>query len=241
MATTDAPQPEATAQPESAASASSVRPLTVGILGAGRVGTAVGRQAVRAGHTVKIATGRPAEDIKLLTEVIVPGAEAVNKEDLQGADLIITAVPLHKYRSIDTSVLQGHIVVDTMNYWAPVDGLMEEFEGDRSTSEVIAEFFGDVKLVKTLNHIGYGDLEVDSHPPGDPNRRALAVASDHDDAKALVMQFIDSLGYDPVDAGPLSAGRAFENGTEIFNGRHTAEQMRQLLQEHPVKETASSR
>lgn len=206
--------------------------LTIGVLGAGRVGTAVARQSVRAGHTVKIATGRPAEEIKLLTEVIVPGAEAVNKEDLEGADLIVVAVPLHKYRSIDTEVLQGHTVIDTMNYWAPVDGIMEEFESGSSTSEVIEEFFGEVKLVKTLNHIGYGDLEVDSHPADHPNRRALSLASDHEDAKRLVAGFIDSLGYDPVDAGPLAAGRAMENGTEIFNGRHSAADVHALLEKH---------
>lgn len=204
-------------------------PLTIGILGAGRVGTAVARQALRAGHTVKIATGRPADEIRLLTEVIVPGATAVDREELRGSDLIIVAVPLHKYRSIDTSILQGHIVIDTMNYWAPVDGIMDEFEQGASTSEVIAEFFGDVRLIKTLNHIGYGDIEVDSYPAGDPKRRALAVAADDEQAKLMVSAFIDSLGYDAVDAGPLSAGKTFENGTEIFNGRHTAEQMRALL------------
>lgn len=204
-------------------------PLSVGILGAGRVGTAVARQAVRAGHTVKIATGKPADEIRLLTEVIVPGATAVGREELRGSDLIIVAVPLHKYRSIDTSILQGHTVIDTMNYWAPVDGVMDEFEQGSSTSEVIAEFFGDVKLFKTLNHIGYGEIEVDSHPAGAANRRALAVAGDDQDAKVVVTAFVGSLGYDAVDAGPLSAGKTFENGSEIFNGRHTAEQMRELL------------
>ncbi|GGE76789.1 NADPH-dependent F420 reductase [Nesterenkonia cremea] len=203
--------------------------MKIGILGAGRVGTAVARQAVRAGHTVRIATGKPASEIKLLTEVIVPGATAVDRDQLRGSDLIVVAVPLHKYRSIDASVLQGHVVIDTMNYWAPVDGVMEEFEGGRSTSEVIAEFLGDVRAVKTLNHIGYGDIEVDSHPAGAPNRRALAVAGDDAQAKAVVSAFVDSLGYDAVDAGPLSAGKTFENGTEIFNGRHTAEQVRALL------------
>ncbi|WP_120003806.1 NADPH-dependent F420 reductase [Nesterenkonia muleiensis] len=205
--------------------------LSIGILGAGRVGTAVGRQAVRAGHRVRIATDKPADEIKLLTEVIVPGAEAVDKDQLRGSDIIVVAVPLHKYRSIDTEVLQGHVVIDTMNYWAPVDGVMQEFESGRSTSEVVADFFGDVRLVKTLNHIGYGDLEVDSHPAGTPGRRALALAADDDDAKQLVAAFIDSLGYDAVDAGALSAGKAFENGTEIFNGRHTAEQMTGLLEQ----------
>ena len=207
--------------------------LTIGVLGAGRVGTAVGRQAVRAGHTVKIATGRPADDIKLITEIIVPGAEAVNKEQLRGADIIVVAVPLHKYRSIDTAILQGQIVIDTMNYWAPVDGVMDEFESGASTSEVIEEFLGDVKLVKTLNHIGYGDLEVDSLPAGDSNRRALVLASDYGDVKELIAQFIDSMGYDAVDAGPLAAGRAMENGTEIFNGRHTAAEAKALLAKHP--------
>ncbi|GAB3841587.1 NADPH-dependent F420 reductase [Nesterenkonia populi] len=203
--------------------------LSIGILGAGRVGTAVARQAIRGGHSVKIATSKPAEEIRLLTEVIVPGATAVDKEELRGSDIIITAVPLHKYKDVDTSVLQGHVVIDTMNYWAPVDGLMDEFEGEASTSEVIADFLGDVRLVKTLNHIGYGDLEVDSHPAGDPNRRALALAGDDPEAKELVSGLIETLGYDPVDAGPLSAGKAFENGTDIFNGRHTKDQMAALL------------
>lgn len=206
-------------------------PLNIGVLGAGRVGTAVARQAVRAGHTVTIATGKPAADIRLLTEVIVPGATAVDREDLRSADIIVLAVPLHKYRSVDTSVLRDKVVIDTMNYWAPVDGFMDEFEAGTSTSEVIADFLGAARVVKTLNHIGYGDLEVDSYPAGDPHRRALAVASDDAEAKSLVSAFIDSLGYDPVDAGPLAAGKAFENGTEIFNGRHGAARMQELLSE----------
>lgn len=207
-------------------------PLNIGILGAGRVGTAVGRQAVRAGHTVRIATSKPAEEIKLLTEVIVPGAAAVDKEQLRGSDIIIVAVPLHKYREIDTDVLTGHVVIDTMNYWAPVDGTMEEFESGVTTSEVIAEFLGGVQLVKTLNHIGYGELEVEARPPGVPDRRALAVASDFEAAKQLVAAFLDTLGFDSVDAGPLSAGRALENGTEIFSERLTAAELQAVLERH---------
>ncbi|WP_258933854.1 NAD(P)-binding domain-containing protein [Nesterenkonia pannonica] len=102
--------------------------LSIGILGAGRVGTAVARQAIRGGHSVRIATSKPADEIRLLTEVIVPGAQAVDREALRGSDIIVAAVPLHKYRSIAADVLQGHIVIDTMNYWAPVDGVMDEFE-----------------------------------------------------------------------------------------------------------------
>ncbi|GAB3181328.1 NAD(P)-binding domain-containing protein [Nesterenkonia halophila] len=209
--------------------------LTVGVLGAGRVGTAVGRQAVRAGHTVKIATSRPAEENRLLTEVVVPGAAAADPQDLADADLIIVAVPLNRYRSLDASALQGQVVVDAMNYWVGVDGFLAEFDGTRSTSEVVGEFLGDVRLVKTLNHIGYGELEVEAKPAGAGDRRALGVASDDAGAKALVSAFVDSLGFDVVDAGELAAGRAFENGSEIFTGRHTAAQMREVLERETAR------
>ena len=72
--------------------------------------------------------------------------------------------------------------------------------------------------MKSLNHIGYRELEVDGREAGSVDRRALALASDDNDAKALVAGFIDRLGYDPIDAGPLSAGRLFQPGTDIFNG-----------------------
>src|SRR5699024_4015410 len=87
----------------------------------------------------------------------------------------------------------------------------------------------DSKVVKSLNHIGYHELEEDDQPQDSPNRRALAVASDHEDAKRLVTTFIDQLGYDPVDAGSLAAGRAYQPGTQIFNGSYSATQMQELL------------
>lgn len=212
-------------------------PLQIGILGAGRVGSAIARQSLAAGHQVRIATSKPASEIQLITEVVTPGAKAVNRDELAGSDLIILAVPLHRYRSIDTSVVQGHTVIDTMNYWSPVDGVIEEFEQGHSTSEVIAEFLGEVNLVKTLNHIGYADIESQALPPATENRRALAVAADSAQAAALTAEFIDSLGFDPVIAGGLHQGIAFENGTEIFNGQHTAESLRALLDGCPAELT----
>lgn len=212
-------------------------PLQIGILGAGRVGSAIARQALAAGHQVRIATSKPAAEIQLITEVVTPGAEAVDRQELHGSDLIVLAVPLHRYRSIDTSVLQGHTVIDTMNYWSPVDGVIEEFEQGHSTSEVIADFLGEVNLVKTLNHIGYADIETQALPAAAENRRALALATDSPEAADLTATFIDSLGFDPVVAGPLRHGIAFENGTEIFNGRHTAADLRALLDGCPAELT----
>jgi len=210
---------------------------TVGILGAGRVGTAVARQALKAGYSVKIATAKPADEIALIVEIVAPGAIAVDAAEAAAADLVVIAVPLHKYRTLDPTLLAGKTVIDVMNYWAPTDGEVDDFENDpRTSSEVIQDFLAEASVVKSLNHIGYHELEEEGQNPGTTGRRALAVAGDSDDAKALVAGFIDRLGYDTIDAGQLAAGRAFEPGTEIFNGSHTAEELQALLSaaNHPA-------
>lgn len=204
---------------------------TIGILGAGRVGTAVARQALKAGFDVMIATAKPADEIAMIVEIVTPGAVAVEAAEAAAADLVVVAVPLHKYRTLDPALLANKPVIDAMNYWAPIDGTIDDFEDDpRTSSEIIQAFLSESKVVKSLNHIGYHELEEDGQPADSADRRALAVASDHGQAKQLVSGFIDRLGYDPVDAGPLAAGRAFQPGTEIFNGSHTAPQMHALLE-----------
>lgn len=205
-------------------------PRTIGILGAGRVGTAVGRQALKAGYDVMVATSKPADDIALMVQIMTPGAVAVTAAEAAEADIVVIAVPLHKYRTLDPALLAGKTVIDAMNYWAPVDGEIDDFEtGVRTSSEIIQTYLAGANIVKTLNHIGYHEFEVDGQKPGSGSRRALAVAGDHQDAKDLVRRFINRLGYDAVDAGPLKAGRTFQPGTEIFNGSHTADQLHSIL------------
>jgi predicted dinucleotide-binding enzyme len=200
---------------------------TIGILGAGRVGSAIARTALAAGYSVNIAASGPGSDIALLAEIVVPGARAMSAaEAVADADLVIVAVPLHKYRTVSPSILAGKLVIDTMNYWEPIDGRLDHFETDaRSSSEVVADFFSGATVVKTLNHIGYHELEIDSRPYGHDPRRALAIAGD-DDAVAVVAEVIDRFGFDAVHSGELASGAAFEPGTAIFGGRHTADEIR---------------
>lgn len=196
---------------------------TIGILGAGRVGTAVGRAALKAGYTVNIAASGAAERISLIVDVVVPGATAMTAaEAVATADLVVIAVPLHKYRTLDPHLLDGKVVIDAMNYWAPIDGTLDDFaDTGRTSSETIAEFLPGARLVKSLNHIGYHELEEDPQPAGADSRRALAVASDDTEAAAIVMELIERLGYDSVNAGPLAMGAAFQPGTTIFGSAHT--------------------
>lgn len=204
---------------------------TIGVLGAGRVGSAVARTALKAGYAVNIAGSGPGSDIELLVDIVVPGARAMSAVDaVADADLVVVAVPLHKYRTVSPGILAGKLVIDTMNYWAPIDGELDDFEmSGRGSSEIIADYFAGAQVVKTLNHIGYHELETDALPADDDQRRALAVAGDDDAAVAVVMEFIDRLGFDAVHSGSLQTGMGFQPGTVIFGGAHTADDLRAEL------------
>jgi predicted dinucleotide-binding enzyme len=203
---------------------------TVGILGAGRVGTALARQALKAGYEVLVATTRPPAEIELLVEVMAPGAKAVTADvAARASDLVILAVPLAKYRKLDPESLSGKIAIDVMNYWAPTGGTLTEFEGGVSSSEMVQQYLRYTRLVRTLNHIGYHEVEEDAWPTGHPARRALAVAGNDANARAIVAEFLDRLGYDAVAAGMLASTRAFAMGTPIFEGHWQRDGMKRLL------------
>lgn len=203
---------------------------TIGILGAGRVGTAIARLAIAAGYQVKIATSKPAAENALIIEIVTPGAEAVDAHEAAESDIVVVAVPLHKYKSVGAEMLAGKTVIDAMNYWSVTDGDIADFEVDeRTSSEVVAAHLAESKLVKSFNHIGYHEMEPDALPSSAADRRALAVASDHQGAKDQVATFIDALGFDVVDAGTLAAGKNYEPGTDVFNGRFSAAELHAKL------------
>ena len=188
-----------------------------------------------AGYEVRVAGSGAAEDIALLAEIVIPGARPMTVVDaVRDADLVVVAVPLSKYRSVDASALAGKVVIDAMNYWPPIDGQIPDFENDiASTSEVVRRHLSEARVVKTLNHIGYHELEDDAAPSGTTGRRALAVASDDEAAAADVRVVLDRFGFDSLYAGPLAAGRAFEPGTVIFNGSFPRDELLRELELHP--------
>ncbi|KUL94134.1 NADP oxidoreductase [Bosea sp. WAO] len=205
---------------------------TIGILGAGRVGTALARRAVAAGYDVQVATAKPAAEIALLLEIMVPGARADEAEAVIAAsDIVILALPLSKYRALRPELFTGKVVVDAMNYWAPTDGVIPVFEGARSSSEVVQDHLTGAQLVRSFNHMGYHEIDEAARPAGDPHRRALALAGDDAQARDLVAGFIDRIGFDPVDAGPLAASRGFATGGPIFGASLGRSEMQKRLQE----------
>ena len=194
-------------------------PSSISVLGAGHVGPAIARLALAAGHPVSIATSGNPGDLALVTQLLIPGAEPRRDSDaIAGADIVVLAIPLHRFQAIDADLLSGKLVIDAMNYWPATDGRLPPPFDDEGigTSEVGAERLRDADVVKTLNHVGYHDLERYASPAGSLERRALGVAGDAPDAVATVSTFIDRIGYDAVPVGPLSAGRVLQPGGPVF-------------------------
>jgi predicted dinucleotide-binding enzyme len=190
----------------------------IAVLGAGHVGPVIARVAVDAGYDVAIAASGDPEEIALITQVLVPGAEPRWAADaVQDADIVVLSIPLHKFATFDPALVADKLVVDTMNYWPPVDGVREMFEDSRyGSSEIVAHRLAQSTVVKTLNHIGYHELDDERRPVGSPQRRALGVAGDDPRAVDAVAGVIERIGYDTVRLDSLSAGRLLEPGGPVF-------------------------
>jgi len=190
----------------------------IAVLGAGHVGPVIARVAMEAGYPVSIAASGDPEKIELIAQVLAPGAEPRWAADAVGeADIVVLAIPLHKFPTLDSSLVGGKLVVDAMNYWPPIDGVQEMFEDRRQgSSELVQHRLARSTVVKTLNHIGYHELEDERRPTGSPERRALGVAGDDPRAVDVVAELIERIGYDAVRFDRLSAGRLLEPGGPVF-------------------------
>lgn len=187
---------------------------SVGILGAGPVGTTLARLARDAGLEIAVAGSKDA-----------PGIAAAI-----GADVVVLAIPLGKYRTLPVDALAGKLVIDAMNYWWETDGLRPEFTDPlTSTSQTIQAFLAGSRLAKSFNHASLWELQNLARPAGHPDRRALAVAADSPEDVATVSSLVDAMGFDPVDAGPLVNGVMFEPGTEAFGADASAPELREML------------
>lgn len=191
---------------------------TIGILGAGKVGTVLARLAVAAGYRVLISSSRAPSAIALTIDVLAHGAIATTSADAAArSDVVILALPLGKYRSLPVDELRGKLVIDTMNYWWEVDGPRPDLtDTGVTTSEIVRDFLPESRVVKALNHMGYHDLDGEPRVPGAAGRKGIAVAGDEADDREAVAAIVDALGFDAVDIGALDNAVILQPGGALF-------------------------
>lgn len=203
----------------------------IGIIGAGKLGTALARALAKHNDEVAIINSRGPESLALQLQIILPGVQTMDVHELIAwADVVILAVPLRHYGSLPLGEMSGKIVIDAMNYWSPVDGKVAEFDAYAgSSSELVAKSIQGAKLVKSFNTVAYNELEEHALAKGDAARRAIALVGDDSDAKAIVSRLIDVIGFDPVDIGVLQNGKLLQPDAPLFNSRFTAAEMHAIL------------
>jgi 8-hydroxy-5-deazaflavin:NADPH oxidoreductase len=204
---------------------------TIGLIGAGHIGSQIARLAVANNYNVVISNSRGPETLSTLVAELGPKARAATAvEAATAGDIVVVTVPLKNYRSVPVEPLRGKIVIDTNNYYPGRDGHIPELDNESTTTaELLQAHLPTSKVVKAFNHIYAAALTSDGQPAGTPNRRALVIAGNDREAKATVTRLLDQFGFDTVDAGPLKEGWRIQRDTPGYGPRRTAEELRKDL------------
>jgi predicted dinucleotide-binding enzyme len=207
----------------------------MGIIGAGHIGSQIARKAVQLGYDVVISNSRGPETLADLVAELGGKARAATAPDAAAAaDFAVVTVPFGHYRDIPAQPLAGKVVIDTNNYYWERDGHIAALDkGEATVSGLLQEHLADSRVAKGFNHIPAADITSTGTPAGTENRRALATASDHDDAAALVTALYDEFGFDTVNIGPLSESWRVERDRPAYVVRQNAAELAENLAKAP--------
>lgn len=208
---------------------------TLGIIGAGHIGSQIARKAVQLGYEVVISNSRGPQTLTDLVSELGPLASAATPEQAAIAgDFVVVTVPFKNYRELPAAALAGKIVIDTNNYYWERDGRIPALDkGEATTSGMVQEHLKDSRVAKGFNHIPAADITTSGSAAGTENRRALATASNYADASALVTRLYDEFGFDTVDAGPLSESWRVERDRPAYVVRSNAQELAASLAKAP--------
>jgi 8-hydroxy-5-deazaflavin:NADPH oxidoreductase len=191
---------------------------TIGLIGSGNIGGTVARLAVDAGHDVVLSNSRGPDTLRDLVAELGPRARAATPaEAARAGEIVVVTVPLKAYRAVPVEPLAGTVVIDTGNYYPDRDGRIAQLDdGTATSSELLQQHLAGARVVKGFNNIYFRHLASLARPAGAADRTALPIAGDDADAKAAATAFLDSIGYDAVDVGPLAEGWRTQPDTPAY-------------------------
>ena len=205
--------------------------MKIGIIGAGRIGQAVARQLVTAGHEVMLSNAAGPESLAAVKKALGGKAHAGTVQDAAAyGEVVFVAIPVAAMYDLPAAELDGKIVVDATNYYPQRDGQIPELDdGAIGSSELLARDLPRSRVVKAMNTMSYVRLASEAKPPGTAGRLAVPLAGDDLVAKEIVSGLIDDMGFDPVDAGTLADGRNQQPGTAVYDRPLETEGVRAAL------------
>lgn len=204
---------------------------TIGLIGAGEIGSQIARLAVAKGFNVVVSNSRGPETLAALIAELGPTARAATAaEAAQAGDIVVVTLPLKNIQRVPVEPLAGKIVIDTNNYYPERDGHIPELDDESTTtSELVQAHFSGSKVVKAFNHIGAAQITTHARSPGAEKRRALAIVGNDQWAKDTVAHLLDRLGFDTLDAGSLKEGWRIQRDTPCYGPRRNLEELHKDL------------
>lgn len=206
--------------------------MTIGILGAGKIGATLARLLVDHGYDVVIANSRGPETLADLVADLGPRARADSAAGAAAdADLVIEAVPFGRVPGLPAEALRGKILVSASNYYPDRDGEID-LSGATQT-EWTARHVPGTRVVKAFNTIYWEHLrdQGDTAAPLD-DRRVILLSGDDEEARRVVADLVEALGFGPLDLGGLAdGGKRQEPGQPVYNADLTSTEARTLLKQ----------
>lgn len=203
--------------------------MKIGIIGSGNIGATAARLFAAAGHEVGISNSRGPDTLAGLVAEIGPNARAMTVDQAADfGDVVLEAIPFGRYEALPAERLRGKVVVTASNYYPGRDGDVD-FDG-LTQSGLVARHLAGARVVKAFNTIHFTHLAEQGDaalPPDD--RRAIFVAGDDTEAKRVVSDLIDEIGFTAIDTGSLAGSHVQEPGTAIYNTPLTAAEARRIL------------
>jgi hypothetical protein len=206
--------------------------MRIGLIGAGHIGGTLARLFVQAGHQVAVSNSRGPQTLVDLVKSLGENAKAATLEEpAEFGDVVVVSIPTKAIRDVPVVPLAGKVVIDTNNYYAQRDGQIAELDDDSTTSsELLADHLKNARVVKAFNRLRADHLAERGTPAGTPDRLAIPIAGDDQDAKKVVAHLIDEIGFDAVDTGPLSSGRLFQPGTSLYGTNPSPDTIREVAE-----------
>ena len=217
--------------------------MKIGIIGAGYIGSALAGHFCKLQHSVLIANSRGPETLSKLAAETGATPVAIS-EVVKGVNLLIITIPMKAVLSLPKDLLRelppGSPIIDTGNYYPLRDGLIDGIGAGMTESEWTSSVLGR-PVIKAFNNIISDSLIHGGRPKGSKSRIALPVSGDDTKAKRFVIALLDSMGFDGLDAGPLSESWRHEPGTPAYCPDPTLKELPSLLERADRKKAASNR